>query len=340
MLNSAVPALQYVDVLRQMRYPRGRAWYPLPSWCHFYAGLGATVVQQQPVANTRIVAGVAIPTRAFAAALTAFGVTLAIAQARSQEEGFQAHFDYLVGQPDGTPVSFLTSNGEKRTMGKLRGKEVRNGLPMLKVQLSRGLMELLPPKQSLRVQLAAIEDTALSSRVTWQRQRAGTGFASSVLAIPVHQAAGRSRLDSALVGVRTLLEPELTHARFAIARSESAPASGTLQEVVRVRDFARGGDTYRSDFLATAGKHQPPVPGAPVPDVAIFDGGNAFLRWRHLWPHTHAIVLLDRTGPYFEEGVQQLNAGAVRQGAVMLDFPGLAEVPSGCELLVYRESVR
>lgn len=325
------------DVLGRLLYPRERTWLPVPAWCHFYIELGAAIARQ-PATTGRIVVGVASPTRAFAAPFTSLGLILATVFEQSRPQGFQAHFDHLASLPIGTPVTVSTPAGDRRTRGKLCGQVVRSGQPMLQVEVSaRRDLHLLPPQEALRVQLAAAEEIALPSRPVLRPVRARARFALSLLPDESHDVIGRSALDCVVVGMRTDLEHELTRARFGVFRDRGAPIPGTLQDVVRVRDFTHGGDTYRSDFVPATGKQRPPAPGAAAPVAAVFDGASSYLRRRHFWPSAHAIVLLDRTAAQFDVAVQQLNQDSARANMGSVPLPVLPVPPSGVELLIFRE---
>lgn len=338
-LVAETTAMAGLTAFQSLRYRRGYSWYPLPDWVHSFISVGAALTHQ-PADTHRTVVGMAVPTRAFAAAFTALGVVAALAHRQSGENRPRAHFDRLAALPAGTPVTVVS--GSRRTKGVLRGCAMRDGRQLLRVQYStRGDMHLLPVEESLRIQLTAAEAADLPGRPAPRAMRTRAGFAGRLFpGIDAHEFVTTSQLDCVLIGARNVLRQEIVGTRLAAAEPGTTPVSGTLQEIVRVRDFARGNDAYRSDLQAATGKHVELPAHLPAPVVTVFDGAGAYLRWRHLWRRSHLVVVLDRTEAPFDIAVQQLNQEFMRPDIAGADPPGLAAVPPGCELLIYQEPRR
>ena len=60
---------------KNLYYECSTNWIPLPRWAHFLIDVGITVATHENI-HTRIVIGLALPARSYAASLVAFGVTM------------------------------------------------------------------------------------------------------------------------------------------------------------------------------------------------------------------------------------------------------------------------
>src|SRR5689334_202309 len=80
-------------------------WIPLPSWAHFFIELGlnaAATAQTQ----ARLVVGLSVPSRSFAAAFSSMGIITALAN-HSREHSESEHFVRICSLPTNTPVSIV-----------------------------------------------------------------------------------------------------------------------------------------------------------------------------------------------------------------------------------------
>src|SRR5262245_40212130 len=85
-------------------YSKGRGARPLPAWARYLVALGRHCVDHS-VPHRRLVVGVSLPTRPFAAAFAALGV--AVAAYQDPEKGDpRDHFGWLASLPLGTPIRF------------------------------------------------------------------------------------------------------------------------------------------------------------------------------------------------------------------------------------------
>src|SRR4051794_34482682 len=100
-------------LLNNLYYAGEEGWEQLPDWARFFLSLGAFVAAQ-PKSETRWIVGVAVPTRAFAAALAAVGAIYQRTVLSKNSESCEEHFRHLCALPSGTPVTYLRERRNRR----------------------------------------------------------------------------------------------------------------------------------------------------------------------------------------------------------------------------------
>jgi hypothetical protein len=326
-------------------YVTGGGYRPLPDWAKLFLAVGCLLASTDDQ-HSRLVAGLVLPVRSYAAALTAFGVVATRAYLGDSAADTAAHFAQLCRLPPGTPVSIQTDRRIKK--GKLVGPEEQGGIPGLKVRIGREEDRWLPYDLSYRIWPRS---EALESLPLTQHGRSltpATEFVRNILRdtdtdlYPI-----TSRLDCIIAGSVQILRDEVTQKCFAIRTAGSEFETGSLQDVLRVKKFLKDGEGYRSDILSV---HTNTVPKAltnsGIPAVVVFDGALGFLKWRSSWPRSNLAVLLARTDPRLVEAVQELNRPvSFRNCSVLpsLRYSGIEfkvpSIPKGIELMVYREEI-
>jgi hypothetical protein len=141
---------------------------------------------------------------------------------------------------------------------------------------------------------------------------------------------GRS-LNCLFVGRINLFEEETTGGD--VVTVESRP----LQSILKIGRFAgRHDHEIRSDILPTGGDLPSRLRDAQ-PDLVIFDGTAAFRRWRENWRTGPWLVVLDRTSPHFDEGVQLVEEEFAERASANTQTPAI-EPPDGTELTAFWSS--
>jgi hypothetical protein len=142
---------------------------------------------------------------------------------------------------------------------------------------------------------------------------------------------GRS-LSCLFVGRINVFEEEMTGGD--VVTSDSLP----LQSILKAGRFAARGDhEIRSDILPAAGD-VPERLRAAQPDLVMFDGTAALRHWRESWRQAPWLVVLDRTSPHFEEGVQLVEEEFAERASAITERPESLEPPPGTELMAFWSS--
>ena|SRR2546421_340387 len=338
--------------LNNLYYPSEEGWKCLPNWAHFFLSLG-TFVAAQPKSDTRSIVGVALPTRAYAAALTAAGIIYQQTMTK-RSDGADAHFQRLCDMPCGTSVTYL--HGKRNLDGVLLGSTDRFGDRRLIVQTRNpragGDTHYVAVRDALRVQIPAEADQLVSPRDLPDRQTGRLvapvcSFARRLLGEEnVNDFVTRSRLDCLIIGRLSNLRQEITETVFRnflptddILDSTDDVHEGTLLDILRVSKFMGGGKAYRTDVVSANSQDVPAIARSLTPHVAVFDGSAGFVKWRDCWRSSHWITLLDATESSFDEAARALNAERVNR--VNDEVPNnLPEPPGGIELIFYQERIR
>ncbi|BBD62927.1 hypothetical protein NIES2109_57770 (plasmid) [Nostoc sp. HK-01] len=310
---------------------------PLPSWAIFFINLGDWVAQAE-IKKNRLVVGLAIPTRNYAAALAALGVVKARVIIPTERIDSNRYFEQLCKLPKGTPVVFYDCN--RRYKGIYQGIDETYGERRLRIQRenksSGGLTNLVSVRQSHNVAIAQKPNISLPKKQSGRPLITHHEFIDDV--IGKHNTSEfitKTRLDCALIGRINTLKYEILEIPLT-SFSSSKSKTGSLQNILRVRNFLSEGQAYRSEILPSQVSEPPQTTGGLVPHVTIFDGATGFIKWRDDWRNSHWIILLERTETHFQEAVDIINNDYInRQNCE--EIPNIIPALSGVEMVVYQE---
>lgn len=327
----------------------------LPEWASYYLFLGF-FLSSQPKTDSRSVIGVALPTRAYAAALAATGVVYNRAVLSRHRVDIGAHFRSLCELPGGTPVTYL--HGKRTHAGLLLGYTDQFSERRLIVQTrspkSATETHYVRAADAEKIQQAREGEQTKGLGETSARRQTGhlvtptTEFARSILGEEsAKDLPHRSRLECCVIGHLGQIRTEITETEFAAYTGDGAPRAsatnswnaGTLQDILRVRKFMGGGKAYRTEVIAAQSNNVPSVAAEAEPHVTIFDGAPGFTKWRDYWRSSHWLVLLDMTEPGFDEGARSLNTEYITNRLGETESGNVPLPPAGVQLVFYRERV-
>lgn len=312
----------------------------LPGWARFWIELGRTVAQAGGIG--RLAVGLALPTRAFAAALAGTGVVtgrLGPAKASlSQEE----HFGKLCSLPAGTPLLYRrTERGATRELRSVfAGIDSISGEIRLRVQVENirngGLTHLIPIQHCLDITILDGEAPDLPMSQNGRPVENSSPFLEACLGSDLSRLlVTATQFDCLLVGQASILRDETIGTQYASPRKHYP--EGALNEVLRIRRFQASTAPFRSDIFPVNGLRREKGPSEMIPAVVIFDGARGFLRWRERWPSSHWLVMLDRTEADCQDAVDLLNQKFQYRSADGDSTVLRMRLPAGTEMLAYRE---
>jgi hypothetical protein len=333
--------LEQETLIRSQLYVDERV--PLPEWGNFFIEIGRRVAEWGTGKN-RLVVALAIPTKAFAAALAAVGVVLAKPNITYQQVDINQHFEQLRSSPKGTQVFF--QYGEKLLVASYEGVAYLYGEPMLFIRVGKRRYGINDGSLTYRVRRQDCHRVMFSSRehtpLCLEDEIGQPFIISDFLAGLIGEAEAlqfstKTKLDCVILGNINTLKQEITSIPFTCKSVLSPFQEGVLQEVLRVQKFIPNqNQPYRSEFLKVIGNQSPQTAGGLVPNVTIFDGATGFIKWRDDWCNSHWIVLLDRTEPHFREAVDIINNDySYRVGDE--DIQLTVTPPDGVELVIYEK---
>jgi len=283
-------------------YKSSTSWTLLPAWARFFIDVGIAVVTHENISKRALV-GLALPARAYAAPLVAFGVTMGKFASSSRDMEAARRFQQLCELKSNTPLLY-------RRNGKLikvffDGLEEMDG--EMKLCLStKGERYWITSRQALQVEFPAKEFSMLPTRPSQRVRDRPSQFLVSLFGIQTARAiVSQSSLDSLTIGSLYQLKEEIQDWPIAV-RTETGFASGFLQEVTRVRRFSKRTQAYRSEIYHVYSKECENT-GQEIPAVVIFDGGAGFSKWRDSWRQSDWVILFDQTETEFDVAVQAFN---------------------------------
>lgn len=292
----------------RIRIDVGSKWERFPSWAALHFAVGGHLGRTSTAAG-RIVVAVAVPIRAFAAVLSATAVVLARASGEEAGDDPEKHFERLSALGLGTPVNL--ERNSKQYRGVLSRIDTMLGEQYLRIQLqdqeAGGEAHYVPARDSLRITPAHGIATPLPLQARGMASVTRRNFVRSLIKADRIRGFGReTRLECVLVGRQSILREEIIGTPLVAQTDATSSTAGKFNDLLRVRQLLFPGRSYKTELLSSSAKRVG-VQEDLVPHVALFDGAPAFIKWHHLWPESHVLVLLDKTEPRYTEAVTILN---------------------------------
>ena len=312
-------------------------WVKIPSWAEFYVELGKKIAQES-LENERLVVGIAVPTRAYAAALISLGIVLE--RSSNSKITLQEHFKSLCELPEGTPVTFQEES--KIYKGHFLRYEKKHGEDGIWIALERRSMRWVPLKRTINIERLSIENplelnkiASLPDKQSGKRIKFAYDFVTSLIGQKNLQTFfKKTRFDCAILGRTNILREELINTPFSIL-SEQKFTRGTLQDILRVRKFMGQEEHYHTNVFRMDSS-KPPRRPTNNPYITIFDGAIGFLKWRDFWRSSHCVAIFDRTEPSFDNAISTFNQEYIKNHTNSSTIE-VSSLPPNCELMVYKE---
>lgn len=308
----------YVDISVLGLPDSDGAWQPLPDWAryHLEAGLAVgRVVNEGP----QYVHAIVVPARDFAAAFCAAGAVLA-AYEKESSASVVSRFMEMCAMPKGSPITLRVGADRRRVVtGHLIGvAEGYDGEPRLNIRTgqedSGGIRYGIPRDEVWRV---GVVDQLVPEPPRRKRARvlqAVNSFTEDILfPLDARRFTEPGSPGCLVVGSRKRITDEAVQERLMTkaASPRSRPPSGVLDDLLGLQKG--GGKASRTTVLPVRSPRSPDLGGNKPPPVTVFDGANGYLKWRDRLRSSHAIVVLDRTEPRFEDAIAQLQRDYVQR---------------------------
>jgi hypothetical protein len=282
--------------LAQLQVSRVSGWTPQPDWLRFYFGLGAEFANGDAAMDGALV----VPTSRIAAAAICAGAVISRA---TRNRGLSAdtalHIEMLKSLRPNAPVSLV--RGDRFLKGWYRGTRTGpTGQALFGVQLeskgSGALTRWLDATGALRIQPIQ-EEVALPESQKGKRLKGESDLVRHLFGPMAESFSNGSSQDVIVVGPRGSLEDDLDS--VALRAPSGSRDTGVLRDLTRIRGVGGGNRSFRADRLSSRVKAVE-VQSNANPFV-IFNGGDAFLRARHLFVRFNSLVVIDRTEASFQQ---------------------------------------
>ncbi|MBS3968348.1 MAG: hypothetical protein KGZ60_13905 [Truepera sp.] len=323
-------------MLENYLYEHGGTWQRIPQWCNGFVALGQTIARRNSD-DTRLVVGLAVPTRAYGAAFAAAGYVLARAELPVEQLDCTDHFLRLCNLPPQTPVIYREN--DRLLKGTIEGYEQHYGSAYIVVRVNREhAKRKVPAFLATNIQISGKRFAKLPKHQTGRVVLDDIPLLRACkVNLAIRDFCLYPRLDATIIGNKKALLDEL-NTPLAARTVDDEFCRGTLQDILRLKERVTDGLGYRTSLRSEQGGNVKPDANE-TPRLVIFDGAAGFLKWRTMWRESDWIVMLDKTETRFEEAVVTLNQEYVsdRLDSSALQFP---DMPIAVDMLAYEEKRR
>jgi hypothetical protein len=322
--------------LIDLQYRNSSGWISMPYWAVSLISLGSAIASPRDP-HYRFITGLAVPVRAYAAALIAMGLVSERAKTPFNSIGELEHFEYFKTIAPGSHVLYRV--GENWYHGEFIKAEKKADGPFVSVLWINGRKKL-PCTLSLneakkRIQIVGSTKSAESERVVGHRINYNRKFLQIIVDNDkVDEFVMRSRLECVIIGCVNTLRHEIKETEISFG---SRHIAGTFQDVLRARKFLPEGSAYRSNVMPVDREQASLTANQETPYMVIFDGAISFLKWRDYWRRSNWLVLLDKTESCFQEAADQLNNEYVEKRVSDTSIENVLTLPQGIEVISFQE---
>lgn len=314
--------------LKRLYFKGGNKNIEIPNWGYFFIELGE-LISQLVADDFRSIIALAVPARNFSSSLISFGNIVRKLQS-SQNNDYLKYAEYLKTLPPGTPI-LLRSEVGKKFKGLLNGYVAFDNTLHFAVQYEQSATRYIKIDESMRIEV-------LNTDVNLKKTQKGRTLASETdfcVAILGSKCASllvtESKLETVIIGPKKSVEAEVTTQEFLTHGGQT----GTLQEILRVREFQNENKSSRSRIISDKARAVTTHSGILDPPLVIFDGAQGFLKWRSYWTASNWVIVLDQTEYQFEAAVEQVKREFhYRKDNCGLEITSL-DIPAGIEAMSF-----
>lgn len=317
-----------------MHYRSDDAWAPLPEWTEFLTTVGHEVAMLSARDERRPCFGLVLPTQTYAAAFVALGA-LRFAAGTREEDSASEHFDALFRLRKGAPVRVLEGDRYRRgiitafeEIGSLRRLQIAMSLPR-----SGRQRKWYKPEESAKIQAISEDNQEGMSTRRVHRLVRNQPFVSGFLGGEDLNVFGMiSSLDCLAITHPARFRREVSEPFLGIRNSQGFH-SGSLQDLLRVKEFMQGGHAYHTGVLSPRSRKTGDAALSRSPLVAVYDGLAGFLRLRHFLSSSGWVFLVDRSAPDADEAATFLTQAYLRRSDDIA--PSWRTPPAGIEVVCF-----
>ncbi len=301
----------------------------IPYWGRFIAGASRRLARSESQTTT---VGLTLPARGFAAVLGAGAFVTEQERLHPMSPGdAEEHVALLRSCPSGTPIKYHA--GSKVWDGRFIGFTDHEGEEKLYIE-TRNMKRKLALSSALNIRLTGelVQSNALRSRKV-----ALSPLLKSLLSPDAALTyVTTTRHDCIVVGTQSSLVGELTSQKFFASEGPNG-SGGVLQDIVRARE-APGARRYFRTVLVPSTTGPSAEERTFAPRLVVFDGGRAYLRWRHIWRNAHQLVLIDRSSASAEDAAGELSMAFIERTGETSILDRLA-VPGSLEAIAFERGL-
>jgi hypothetical protein len=263
--------------MMHMYYREGDNWVNMPYWAMSYIALGSEVaLKKEP--HSRLIIGVAVPVRAYAAALIALGIVTGRAKVPLAIIEDSEYLNYLKSIKAGSSIFYLVGGnwypGEFICINeKEDGFSVRVIWKKGKQQCNCSI-PLKDARQRIRIVGSTKNDSR--ERIVSRCIISNKEFLDLIInGGDANEFVLGSRLECTIIGCINTLRQEIKGLHISFGPKH---IDGTIQDVLRVKKFLSEGSAYRSNVIPINREQSSHSFSPDIPYMTIFDGALSFLK--------------------------------------------------------------
>jgi hypothetical protein len=251
------------------------------------------------------------------------------------------HFDELLALAAGTSVTL--ERGGRRFRGVFVGGVQEHNETWVRVRVqdeeAGGETHFVSKAEAFRVTVDGTEgEVELPHHPHGATPTARPRFVKGVVGPQLFRAlTDETELDVLFIGKGGVLQDELREVKIGVRSGDGRIEEGRLFDLARTRQLVGANRAYRSFIAPSSVATLRPAVAASRPAAVVFDTPLAFLKWRHYWPASNLILLLDRTDSRCSDGADAINEDYAGRSLPIPVRLSQNATPPSVELMAYFE---
>ena len=319
----------------RLKYLKDERPSSLPNWVTFFLELGASLADIR-TEQSRYVAALAVPSRAFAASF--LGAGFSYSYFLLHQDMNAEHVEQIRCLPNGTAVRYLDGKGRLKKAIK-RNLVIYEGRELIGIQDEGdgNKTVYLPAEKISGVEISDEHYKRLPYHQKGYKIRPPSDLLAELLPERSYEYVFQTTIYGVVVGLLSTIKLE-AEAELLIGSQTGQVCKGTLQELFRVEGTNTPSSGHRFSMHHVNNVGAANHTSLIADPIAIFDGSLSFTKWKELYRTYNWLIILDRTEPNFPNAVSQVNTEYANRGEKAPKIL-LPLVPHGVELMLFSRDI-
>jgi hypothetical protein len=296
-------------------------------WARFFIELGLTLSTFTDKEQYFIVA-LAIPSRCYASSLLAAGINYGRSTI-SREEVDQNYIDFITSLEINTPVTYWKGNAKKKAL--FDGIKQLDGKKYFGLKDEKDGISYIEISKARQITLDMRENIRLPAHQSGRRLPPPSQLVKVLYAEKTLKIISESKLESVIIGYFNSLKRE-SEFPLAILDENKGYCSGQLNDLIRLHSSQL---SYRSYIWPVNARIKLKLPGNDTPFAVIYDGAQAFIKWKEHFCYTNRVIILDKVDRNFKYAADLVNCELFpyrSDKSIKINIP---LIPSGIEMMLF-----
>lgn len=323
---------------QEIYYKDSGGWFLIPDWSTFFINLGKELALRN-TGNKIWTAALTLPAKEYIAPFIGVGILSSLFMKSSSDDLLEDHFQKISSLEKHTPIWYRKNKRVLKAVflgvGDFQGEQRL----LIQTQSTKagGLTEYIPKENALEIQLNPNENQRLPNNQKGRAMAEESRLTDVVFGVHSQALLKQPKTRICFLGGKEQLESEITTRMFAVYE-DNQMIKGSLNDLLRVRQFQQSVVPYQSQFLSSLSRKSETDLNLTSTSIVIYSGSNGFLNWKEDFQYTNSIVVLDRSEPQFEFAVEEINNKFIQSDRIPFSKLELGPMPGGIELLYWEET--